>query len=54
MFSFLIGIQVAVQPVEVRVIEPVAIVVQFTPEDKGGPVSSSGAGTRRFHRGSGR
>ena len=54
MFEFLIGIQVAVQPVEVRVAEPVAIVVQFTPEDKGGPGSSSGAGTRRFHRGLGR
>ena len=53
MFSFLIGIQVAVQPVEVRVVESVAI-VQFTPEDKGGPSSSSGAGTRVFHRGSGR
>jgi hypothetical protein len=54
MFGFLIGIQVAVQPVEVRVVEPAAIVVQFTPEDKGGSGSSSGAGTRVFHRGSGR
>ena len=54
MFGFLIGIQVVMQPVEVRVVEPVAIVVQFTPEDKGGPGSSSGAGTRKFERGSGR